>query len=303
MKFINELMSDPKVQYKKIGDFAKRSKRNEWAESNEKMLRDLSPFPISYDVSQTQPINFSEFTYTEFLNGLWTACQSLELNSKIINDASLIDSDINILEEMRENLTDKYILEEVPDKFSKLKKICFLPGHNALDIASTEMISRLVAEDDNVFFKPHPITNEESLKMIANIVGWHKLIPKDISGNTLLYNCSEIYTTSASEMSITGTILGKKVINVSNFFNEGSGSYHSISRIIFISHKESVTLARQKLANIFNCYWSGFIFPNQENTEERINEYFNKSLKYREIFKPLSYPRGSGPTKIKPTIR
>lgn len=297
MKFGKELMSDPDVQYGKLGVFAKRTSRSDWAEKHEELLRSLAPYPISYDVSQTQSTNFSEYTYTEFLNGLWVSTQSLELNARLFDDASKVNSDISIIETAKEYISDKYISDVVPQKFDNIKKVCFLPGHNMLDVASIELISRLVAEDEEVLFKPHPITNDESLRLIANSTGWHRIIPKEVSGNKLLVNCDEIYTTSASEMAISGTILGKKVINISNFFNEGSGVYHPISRILFIAHKTSIKEAQQYLANIFNCEWTGLLFPWVTDFEKRAKSFFDKSIEYKYQYRSLAYPRGNSQKK------
>lgn len=297
MKFSKELMTNKDVQNSKVGGFATRSTRNEWAESYEELVRALSPYPISYDVSQGQGLGFSEFTYTELLGGLWVASQSLELNCKLLEEASLCEYNGSI-SELDYIVSDKYDLVTDP-KFQHIDKVCFLPGHNLLEVASVEITSRLAHEDDEVYFKPHPITNNDALKIIATRVGWNKVIPKDISGNYLLKNCSEVYTTTASEMAISGTILGKCVYNVSNYFNEGSGAYLPISRVLFKKHKTSVEAAQQALLNIINCPWSGIILPHHKDVENRLKQYYQKALEYRAKYKPIASPKGNPPGKNK----
>lgn len=290
MKFSHEKLSDPVIQDKKIGPFAKRSARSKLAEQYEDMLRELAPYPISYDVNQGQPINYSEYTYTELLSGFWVATQSLELNCRLMLEASKYSKLDNSLD-IDSIVSDKYVLDHNLSRFSKTKKVCFLPGHNMLDVASVEIIARLVHEDDTVLLKPHPITNEESLNLFATRFGWNKIIPKDISGNALLHSCEVVYTTSASEMAISGTLLGKTVVNVSNFFNEGSGAYHSINRLLFAAHKQGTSHAKELLLRILSCPWSG-IHLHDSNVEDRLKEYYAKSLELREIYKPLASPRG-----------
>lgn len=295
MKFSKELMSSPEVQHNKIGNFATRSTRNVWAEKQETLVRELCPHPISYDVSQGQGLNFSEYTYTELLGGIWTATQSSEVNCRLMQEAANY-TETSSVNSLKSIVNDKYNLSPDP-KFQQVKKVCFLPGHNLLEVASTELISRLAHEEDDVYFKPHPITNDEALKLIASRVGWHRLIPKDVSGNYLLQNCDEVYTTTASEMAISGTILGKKVYNISNFFNEGSGAYLPISRVLFKKHKQSVEAAQQALLNIINCPWSGIIIPQHTDIEARLKTFYSKSQEFRGFYKPLASPKGNPPGK------
>jgi hypothetical protein len=296
MRFAEERMGDPAIQEKKIGDFAKRSMRNEIAELNEDTIRSLCPFPISYDVNQTQGLNFSEYTYTELLSGFWVATQSLEINCRLLLEASKY-SEIDPKLAPEKIVADKYVLSEDIEKYKHVKKICFLPGHNMLDVASVEIISRLIHDNDDIMLKPHPITNSESLNIFGSRFGWNKVIPKDISGNALLKNCDVVYTTTASEMAISGTLLGKQVVNISNFSNEGSGAYHPISRILFEAHKHGVAQAQDALLRIFSCPWSGVVTAGSENVSDRIAQYYKKSLEYRDFYKPLASPRGNNPNK------
>lgn len=296
MKYANDLMSSKDTQYSKIGNFATRSSRNKFSEENEKLIRDSSPYPISYDVTQVQTTNFSEFTYTELLSGFWIATQSLDINCRLLQDASEINTESSL--DLASIVADKYNLSADISKYKDSKKICFLPGHNMLDVASVEIIARLVHEEDDVLIKPHPITNAESLHMLAQRFGWNKIIDKDVSGDSLIKNCDVVYTTTASEMAISGTILGKKVVNVSNFFNEGSGAYHPLTRILFQAHKyHGVEEAQRLLKNIFACEWSGIVTKESGNIEERIKTYYSKALEYRTRYKTLASPKGNPPKK------
>lgn len=296
MKYANDMMSDSKVQFAKIGNFAKRSSRNKFAEECEPRIRELSPYPISYDVSQVQPCNFSEYSYTELLSGFWIYSQSLDVNCRLIQDACNYESETPIA--LESFIDDKYSMSGDISKYKHIKKIVFLPGHNMLDVASVEVIARLMHEDDNVYLKPHPITNDESLQLFATRFGWNKIIDKSVSGNRLLSNCDVVYTTSASELAMTATILGKEVINVSNFFNEGSGSYHAISRVIFLAHKhKGVEEAQRLLKNLYACPWSGVISKQSDNVTERIKNYYEMSLEYRDRYKSLASPKGNPPKK------
>jgi len=305
MRFVNELMGDKEVQVGKIGTEVIRSSRNTWAEQvGEEAVRRLAPWPTSYDVSCLQPTNFSEFTYTEFSCGIVATTQSKEINARLYDFASKIEAKDNYqLDKFTEALTDKYVLENVSDKWSGIKRVVFMPGHNMLDVASQEILSRLAFEEDDVYVKPHPITLDSSVGLVAKKFGWNRMIPKGASGFKLLLDCDEVYTTSCSEMSITGTALGKKVFNVSNFHNEGIGAYHALSRLIFRAHeKHGVEEAKRILNNVLSCEWSGFVFPwqSKEEVEHRLKSFYAKSLELREMYRPLALGIGTFLTQSKP---
>lgn len=290
MKFARDLISDTAVHQHKLGEFATRSTRSDWATQIENIVRSASPFPISYDVTCTQPTKFTEYCYTEFHSGVWLSTQSMEINTRMINDAAMEDAPYN-LTEFVQGIEDKYVLDTSVVSPKRISRVCFLPGHNMLDVASVEIISRIAHEEDDVYFKPHPITNDESMAFIGSRVGWNRVIPKDVSGNMLLQQCDEVFTTTASEMAVSGTALGKHVVNVSNFFTESAGTYYPISRVLFQAHqKYGITIAQQQLSNVINCKWSGFVFPWQTDVEERINNFYTKSLEYRERYRSLSSP-------------
>lgn len=291
-KFANDRMANQATHTKRIGNDIKRSSRNHWAENLENLVRNSCPFPISYDVSQTQSTAFTEYTYTELAGGMWVTTQSLEVNCRLFELASKTPTDQD-LSEFALSLSDKYNLGTVPDKFAGAKRVCFLPGHNMLDVASVELIARITHEEEDVVFKPHPITNDDAIRLVGRRVGWNRLVPREASGHKMLVDCEEVFTTTASEIAITATALGKKVVNISNFFNEGSGAYHAISRILFRAHKHSVELAMQELANIVHCEWSGLLFPWQNDINNRLNSFYEKSLELRDMYRVLASPRGN----------
>ena len=301
MKFAKDLMSDRETQSNKVGTFATRSSRNAWAESIEPLVRDLAPYPISYDVCNHSPhltsINFSEYTYTEFLGGVWIGTQSGEINCRMMVQASLDTHPMLSNDTIHQIIGDKYTLSSDLGKWKNVRKVMFVPGHNLLGITSHEVMSRLIFEQDDIYIKPHPITNQDTLNLMGKKFGWNKIIDKDLSGNALLAQCDEIYTTSASEMSITGTLLGKPVYNITNFLMEGYGAYFPISRLVF-SARQQIEQAQRALHNIFSCPWSGVILPSHNNVEERIRSFYAKSLEFRDLYKPLTppwHPKNSKP--------
>jgi len=291
-------MSDKFSQRNKIGPYASRSIRNKWAVDIEESVRSLSPWPITYDVGSIQGANFSEFTYTEFAGGgLWVTTQSREVNCRLIDFASKVDSGKDgeeLFEKFVSSFSDKYELESLDEKYTDIKHAVFLPGHNLLDLIDTAALDKLLLEEDDVRVKPHPLTHNDALKMVSSKCGWQKVLPKNISGAKLLDQCETVYSTTASEMIITGAALGKTVYDLSLWSASGAGVYQPFHRIItYIQKREGKEAAKKAIANILACPWSGVVFEFMPDYEERLKLYFDKALEMRELYRPLSTGRGN----------
>jgi len=259
-----------------------RSNRNDWAMLIEDIIIEKAPKPISYDVDSTQPVNFTEYSYTEYLGGIMINTQSIDINARGLQLSSEIDSEYDNTENLKKVMKDKYILESINNE-EYPKHVCFFAGQNMFDIMSKEIISRLAFENDEFYVKLHPLTDDIQSGNISRIVGWDKIINPKLSGFELLKNCEVAYTSTASELCSAAVIYGKKVVNVSDFFTESIGIYYPINRILTIDGINS----KKMLNNMINDKSSGLLFPWMEDIEERIDLYFKRTLELREIYKPL----------------
>jgi len=265
-----------------IGGF-KRAERNQWGVSLEPMIRDLAPFPISYDVDSTQPAGFTEYSYTEFLGGLYLNTQSVEINSRIIHEASTIACKTNHVDKLAK-IHDKYELNAVISE-EWPSKVAFMVGHNMFDLVSPEVVARTAFENEDFYVKLHPLTNDDYAGKVANLVGWNRIIAGNHSGVDLLAHCDEAYVTTASELCALAVAMGKRIRNISSFFHESSGIYYPINRLLFRSQSP-----QQVLANILDCEFSGIIHPWTKDPEQKIRNYFKRTLEVRELFKPVASP-------------
>lgn len=298
MRFSNILMSDPNTHNKGRLNNLSRTKRNSWAESIELNIRECCPYPITYDVTAVQPTAFTEYSYTEILGGMFLQTLSIDINTRLIQLASEEESnDYSSILKLKYILEDKYKLsEDIPDKYKNVKNIIILPGHNIIELASQDFVMRAMKEAEDVMIKPHPLTNDHFLGVIAGMVGgWEKIIPATLSGYYFLKNAENIYITTGSEMAISAIALDKTIHNISAYKHESTGSYYTISRILFNYPKD---IALQKLVNIINCKWSGILFPWQKDYAERAKAFYSKSLELRSKYKPLhSTPHFISPKK------
>lgn len=287
MKFSERRMSDNDHELGLV-----RAKRNNWGKTIEEKIINGSPLPITYDVTCTQPANFSEYTYTELLGGMILRTQSVEINCRIIDEASSIESTINNNNNIEAIYNDKYETTGMDIKYNKYKDkdICFFVGHNLFDLISREIIAREAFENENFYVKLHPLTNDEYAGKIAKDIGWDRIIPKELSAKKLLLGCNKVYVSSATELCIMGVVLDKDISNVSSFFHESKGTYYSINKIL-CKNDYSKKEKQQVLNNIINCEFSGVLFPwmNDDEIERRINSFYKKSLELKKKYQPLAY--------------
>ena len=292
MRFANVLMSSPETHKDRLADMVTRSDRNKWAESMELLVRQKCPFPTSYDVAATQGTAFAEFTYTEFAGGIFITTQSIDINSRI---SKLSAEERGNTEGIEENwvkiIKDKYELHREPEEdFEYPEAVCFTPANNAFDLMSWEIMCRASHDNNDLRIKPHPLCDGEGVMEMVKRVGWNKIIPRTHSGMDYLLNCSEAWTTSCSELTIIGALIGKRVHNMGNFFHEADGAYYPLTRAIFASENQKETTL-----NLAACEYSGLIFPwqSEEEIDRRITKFYAKALELREIYAPLyvKYPR------------
>lgn len=281
---------DRRMEYndKHLGPI-KRSKRNDWGKTVEDLLYKYAPKPISYDVDGPQGTGFTEYTYTEFLGGVYIKTQSVEIDCRIFEDAAKVPGEKDHLIELDKNLVDKYELSNLPLKKEDFPKdVAFFVGQNMLDLVSREIVARQVFENPDFKVKLHPLTDEPIIEKIASLVGWDKIISPKISGMQCLLNCETAYVTTATELTATAVCKDKEIVNCSNFFNESIGAYYPLNKLLFA---EPTKEGRKTIINnIIDYRGSGLIFSWMTDIEERIKAYFENSLHYREHFRPKASP-------------
>lgn len=259
-------------------DFIEMDKyKSAFQDEIESIVVDGAPWPISFDVDPKQPPRFSEFSYTDCLRGFYINTQSVEINCRLIEEASKNHcDDFTVLDGLREVIGDKYPLDPA-EKIEGGYEIGFMVGQNMFDIVSTEIVARLAHEKNNFYMKLHPLTDEDFARRLAFHVGRHRLISNSITAYSLLRSADVVHTSTASELTMAAVIYDKPVRNMSNFFNESSGIYYPISRLLYSSENP-----RQVLNNIINCQFSGVILPGVTDIEKRIECYYNKAFELRE---------------------
>lgn len=286
MKQINvSYLKDVHSSEKRIGH-NKRSEKSSQSIEIEKILLELpSPLPLTFDIRPIHDYYYTEYTYHDAFGGILLCTMSPEISARIID--RIFHADEVKIEDHCKKLTDrmfdKYQLTETANK--QAKKIVFLPGSNLLNAVDKELLDRMLFNDDSLFLKLHPITGEEACRNLGIKYGYHRLLAPSESGIAYLHQAEEIYTTANSEMGIYAAALGKKFADITSFECMSGLTYWTVTRL-FLPGK--IEHNKQVVNKIFSSVGSGWLLPWVDNIEERIQEYYSRSMSLRAFFKPLA---------------
>ncbi|WP_163226442.1 hypothetical protein [Campylobacter fetus] len=284
---IDEKLSDNDAFNERTGNKLKRVNL-EHLDRLEGLIKANSPFGASYDVNRTQGLDFCELSYTEiFKNAIYLTPQNTELAYKMAFLAKI--SYLGDLEKDKQNLLNKIAFK---DKYksaelcgNKISSVCFLSGSNTLKrtISINELI-KWVHYDENMLIKPHPLTDEKDLNELGVLLGKNRVLKPEISAFDLLKNANRVYSTSSSEIGLYAALMGKEVVDITNFINADETAYAPLYRFINYPYNKDLSA----LISVLSSPLSGVFFHNDDSLETKLKEYFKALNELKDINKPYS---------------
>lgn len=253
----------------------------------EEMIRKLAPLPISYDVGRIQSPHFHEFTYTEMLGGVVVSPQSSEVATRLACEHCVKEEsfDINAMLDARLRATgtlDKYELQE-PISLPEATKIIFTPGSNLfLRLVSKELLFRAM-DDKDVIIKTHPLTNDDNFRMLGREFGYHRIAKPMESGWHYLSQATEVYCTTATEMGLYAVLNNIPIFNIGNYFTEAGGTFYPFYRGLW---SMAIEARHKTLLQRLCSSTSGWLHPDDPQTEAKARIFFKTAMDYRELFRP-----------------
>ena len=276
-------------QTKRLGKLADRIKPQLIADLQpiEAAILEATPLPCTYDVMRMQQPYFHEFTYTELMGGLMLCPQSSIAQAQLI-DMALADTATKLLDvaailETRlaqDGNLDKYNLDRVSQGYDK---IAFVPGSNAFrKFVSRERLARLMWEDQDVFLKLHPLSDQNLVRFLKLEFGAHRLLNPQHSGWDYLTHASDVWCCGTTEMGLYAVYLGKPITNIGNFFSEPQAAFSGLYRSLWHADDRRATLLKL-LAHPL----SGWLHPTDPDVTNRIETYFAAAWSVRQNNRPL----------------
>lgn len=246
----------------------------------ESLIISLSPMPCSYDVSRVQDLNFCEFGYTEILKDyIYLYPQNSEFAFKMAFEAhkyNLNNFDIKSLK-----LIDKYELEKF-DLNDKINSICFLPGSNILkNSVEINTLNKIMYLDELCYIKPHPLTNGTELRELKCLFPTRIINPK-WGAFSILNKTNRVYCSSASELGIYASLIGKKVIDITSFSQMSSLAFSPFYRFLNYPYKKI------DLIKVLSHHYGGIFYYKDKNNKDKLKDYFKMILELKKQNKMYS---------------
>lgn len=240
----------------------------------ERFIEKNAPLPVTFDVSPCQNPYFSEFTYNDFGTGFWVKALSGEFNTRYFLDLPK-DTKGEII------WKEKYELTEHVDE-SKDRTILFLAGTNLWNAHAWEIIDRVMYFEDKALIKTHPLTKDESLKLLGNRYGWHRILGPRDSGYGWYQKASQVYATANSELLVRSLLDGKLVDCITTIERLGTTSYMPFLML----HKKEYT--GDQIQSVILSEDSGIVFRGQLDWRKRLQNYFDRVMEKRKEFQPYT---------------
>jgi hypothetical protein len=286
MKQINVVaLKDVHSQTNRIGHNNRNIKSQSSIDVETKLLEIPSPLPLTFDIRPIHDYYFNEYTYHDVFGGIVLTTMSPEISARIVDHVFHIE-DVKIEDHckiLNENVFDKYELAETSNPHAK--KIVFLPGSNLMNAVDKEILDRMMFNDESVYLKLHPITSDDMIRQLGIKYGYHRILSPKESGMSYLKQADEIFTTSNSEVGIYAAALGKLFCDITSFECMAELTYWTIIRLFIPGKFEHNKLVINK---VLSSKGSGWLMPWMNDTEERVKEYYDRSMKLRGYFKPLA---------------
>jgi hypothetical protein len=244
----------------------------------EGLIEPLAPLALTCDVRQIHPPFFTEFCYLDVLGGLNLHTLSAEITCRMSERANKLPA---IGEFPIDKIYDKYKLKRPTKKY---QKVAFLAGDNSLNGLDQSALQRLMA-DESWVIKLHPVSNDDMIRHLGNIFGYHRLINQDESGLSLLYAADEVAAMQTSELYIVARYLGKPVTDLSRYDRAWLSTYHSIIRLFDGTDGDKNTIDRvmtSKLSGHLRVEYS------KEHNEMLCKNYFAAAMEERERFRLIT---------------
>lgn len=265
----------------RIGPDLKRNARLNALDPIEQLIRSVIPEHVTMDAAATQPPQFTKFSYHDCLGGLQLATGSAEVNARI---AALTQDDTPV-EQFDYMRFDKYALA-IPDELPKqLDGVILMPGPNLFTTIDQNRFFEVIDETDWPI-KPHPVSNDVSIKELADAFGYHRVYQPKVSGYALYKAAERIVTTQSSEFILLAALEGKEVLDITRRQHSWMTTYHPQYRLTTGNAQLDKVIINRALMHPS----SGYLHPSMSVDEQtaRIKAFYQRALDIRETFKMLT---------------
>lgn len=255
-------------------------------------LEVLKDYPSvgSYDCNAFQPFQFWTINYTSFAGFFMMSPLQHEIKHMQIQDA-LVSGGLDKLDytgflsdRVLKGSANKYGHINGTKRNTSYKALAVLSGSNIFKKTISVSKLRWVVEEHGKLaaIKPHPLTNEEDLSQLKEILlPCANILNTDDDIYSIMPEVEVVYAPHSSESVVYAVSLGKRVSPLTNFKERTFCSYAHVNEPLINS------LEPKKLVNkLFSNYQSGLVHPEvHENWQDRVVQYVEYIHNIRSLMK------------------
>ena len=286
-------MFNKNVAKERIGHLKKSKALDPLRDVERYFLKQIKKYNIetSYDVLAQEIPYFKTMAYTEFATCFMMHPLNLDLRLTQVMEAAQDDEseEKDFVSYFRSNIEDK-LANKYQDRktdfsgYHEVDNIVVLPGSNKLK--SNTCLNKLhyikKTHDDNVYFKPHPITTHQVIGELKDMFGEDSILPRDIDMYHFLQQADKVYGTHITESTIYAASLGKEIEPVDVYNGIERGSFYHINKFLF----ENKDNPQPWINKTLSSYKSGIICPQlEEDWREKLDNYLEYMYEKRETYK------------------
>lgn len=244
----------------------------------------------SFDMTARENFYYETLNYTTYGKSFIMHPLQPELAMKqtydAIADVCEIKAFSNVLKQrVKSGCSIKWnIANEKIDLPSKPFSVIVLPGENKIkEKVCIDKLRQIEKKDKLVIYKPHPFTNIETLKELAEIVKIdnERILPLEVHLHSVMTESSKVYTTHLSESCAYAVALKKPIEPIDIVSSRELSSFVFINYHLFFNEK-----AWEILDRMFSSPKSGIIdLELDKNWEEKMEDYFQYTLETRQRIK------------------
>ncbi len=286
-------MFNQKATKDRIGDIKKSITLEHLREIEKYFLTAAKKYKIelAYDVIANELPYFKTLNYTEWAHSFIVHPLQQELRIQQMVDAYNDDAEqkCNFVEYFSERITQgqsnkyEHIQSEVDSKIKSRENLVVLVGSNKLKERICLNKLRWIRDyhEDEVYFKPHPLTTYQLIGELKDIFGNESVLDRDADMYAYLLKSNRIYTSHMSESAVYAASLGKPIEPIDVYNKVEQGSFYHINKFLFTSDNPKEWINRT--LNSPKCG----IFNNQIDSDwkNKINAYLEYIITERDKYK------------------
>lgn len=282
----NEWVNDDVTHFMKSGNILRSPANQRLSDIARFIPKNPNGSKIEYDINYGSPAGtISGYKFTDLLTQILylAPCNTRIATTNMIEciKKGATPEGHRIVEALRANLTDKYLLDEDLDlEYGDVNELVLLPGTNLItkNAVDFEKVDNLY--NNGAWVKLHPITAKVWQTMLEKRFK-DRVVKSEASMYPILKRSKKVNFTLSSETGCAAIILGKGIGLIDDRKANVGKTFEAIySSMDMCGVKDKLI---NKFAALMSYPESGLITVHHENKEECVQRFFDNMRKHKHI--------------------